>query len=281
MSRPVVLSCWRSSAFPPAMVRCRTRPCATRSDMTPSRAHRCGRTERRPGLSRRCRRARRPRPCSGRGDSTARHAGGARAGSRTLRHLLLALSRPGRKRRRHGGPARLSKPALVSHRASPRRAGPPFLRCDHRRLWRHVLLRVPGRAGGPLGHHRLYPRTATLAACPGRTLAGPPGEAAMTSGRARVGWSVAAVLALAAPWLFAPLDDAARGWLVGFALLSGLPLGSRPADDPSSCRRTMGTRNGPRSEAGSHRRAASRARLPADRDRPLAPVSRAQSPDSV
>ena len=61
-----------------------------------------------------------------------------------LQHLLLAVPRAHRQRRRHGGAARLPAAAVVPRRAPAQRAGRLLLRRHDQRLRRHAGLRGAG-----------------------------------------------------------------------------------------------------------------------------------------
>src|SRR6185503_18767671 len=105
----------------------------------------------------------------------ARHARPPPARAGALRHLLHALPRRHRARRRDGRAARLPAPSLPAHRPAAQREDGLLLRRDHERLRGHARLLGPGRGGGPLGDRGLRARAAAQRErAPGRRARGSP-----------------------------------------------------------------------------------------------------------
>src|SRR5437762_933945 len=107
------------------------------------------------------RRERRPGVRHGPPDAVDPGAPPARAGA--LQYFLHALSRPDRRRTRHGGPPRVPAATVFARRTAARRPGRPLLRRDDQRPRRHARLRVadPGRRS--LGDRRLRQGAPALA----------------------------------------------------------------------------------------------------------------------
>ena len=129
----------------------------------------------------------------------------------------------------HGMIVQRGFPAPPSYHIARLRDAPvgAFLRRDDQRLRRDVLLRLPHRAGRPLGHRGLHPCPATQPSRHGGGFdAGPADGAAMSRAERYALACGAAGLAVAATgWVFdAPSFYA--GWLAALTLLGAWPLGS-------------------------------------------------------
>src|SRR5439155_1436918 len=109
---------------------------------------------------------------AGREAARPTHGRPARARARALRHLLLALPRPGGDGERHDRAARLPRAAVPAHRAAPAGAGRALLRRDDQRLRGDAGLRAPGGRARPLGDRGLHPRAAAQPARDARRRAG-------------------------------------------------------------------------------------------------------------
>ena len=83
---------------------------------------------------------------------------GARTG--TVQRVLLAVSRPHRRRQRHDRAARLPPAALVPRGSAAQRAGRLLLRRDDAWVRRHAGLRGAAAGRRSLGHRGLHPRAA-------------------------------------------------------------------------------------------------------------------------
>src|SRR5439155_722009 len=109
---------------------------------------------------------------AGREAARPTHGRPARARARALRHLLLALPRPGGDGERHDRAAGLPRAAVPAHRAAPAGAGRALLRRDDQRLRGDAGLRAPGGRARPLGDRGLHPRAAAQPARDARRRAG-------------------------------------------------------------------------------------------------------------
>ena len=121
-------------------------------------------------------------------------------------------------------------PALLSHCPVAGGTGRAFLRRDDEWLRRDVLLRLPHRTRGPLGHCRLYSCPAAQPIDHGGGFdAGPAGVAAVNrADRYAVLCGLVGLLVAGIGWLF----DATGfygGWLAALTLLGAWPLGSMAA----------------------------------------------------
>src|SRR5262249_39657232 len=150
---------------------------------------------------------------------------------RAVRRLLRAMPRPRRRRRRHHRGARLSAAAVLSRRPAAGGPGAAFLRRDHQGLRRHVLLRRPRRPARSLGHRRLHPGPAAVAARQGgrrpRSRIGAQMSARADTPRMMLPIGVVAICVVGVV-ICAFIDPkiAAAGWLVGFAFWSAIAIGS-------------------------------------------------------
>src|SRR5262245_58756659 len=166
----------------------------------------------------------------------ARRGNRAPRRARALRHLLLAVPRPGRHRTRDDRPAGLRGAAVLSRGPAPRCAGRPLRRRDDARLGRDALVRHAGSTRGSHGDRGLHPRPPAEPARDARRRpargAEPSrrrGAALVTDDLARVERRalVAGVAALVAAAIGAVFDAGAfyRAWLASWLFWLSVALG--------------------------------------------------------